>query len=80
MIALVVTPLLSQAANRHRPGRHTQGEPAREGRQEVLESARPVSYGTLRAASPTTTPLIPYKSEVLAEQTIGVLVATPLPG
>src|SRR3977135_1137206 len=60
--ALVVTPLLSQAANGHRPGRHTQREPARR-RQEVLESARPVSYGTLRTANPNTTPLHPYKSE-----------------
>ncbi|HYZ37132.1 MAG TPA: transposase [Pseudonocardiaceae bacterium] len=47
-------PLLSQAANGHRAGRHTQREPANR-RQEVLESPRPVSYGTLRAANPTAT-------------------------
>jgi hypothetical protein len=57
----VVMPLLSQAANGHRAGRHTQSEPARR-RQEVLESARPASCGTLRAANPTAIPLPPYKS------------------
>ena len=34
-------------------GRHTEGEPAKR-RQKVLESARLVSYETLRAADPTT--------------------------
>jgi hypothetical protein len=61
LAGLVVMPLLSQAANGHRAGRHTQREPANR-RQEVLESPRPVSYGTLRAANPTATPLPSYKS------------------
>jgi hypothetical protein len=72
-------PLLSQAANGHQAGRHTQGEPAR-GRQEVLAPARPVSCGTLRAANPIARPLAHISREVLAQQPVGVLACPALPG
>src|SRR5699024_92706 len=57
LLVLPVMPLLSQAANGARAGRHTKGQPAPPGRQEILEPACPDSYGTLRAAHPNAIPL-----------------------
>jgi len=64
-VPFVVTPVLSQAANGQRAGSTHPKRANPHGRQELRESARSASYGTLRAINPDPAiPLISYKSEL----------------